>query len=221
MVERQEVSQEYVRFPTGDIELEGILHLPPGSPTVPAVVVCHPHPLFGGDMHNNVVLAVCHGLAQASIASLRFNFRGVGGSGGSHDEGIGEQRDVIAALAYLRSMGQIDSSRIGLAGYSFGTKVAAPVALGDDKVRALALISPFLMSWEWDRMAGCALPKLFLCGSDDSFVAAEEVQRRVEVLPEPKKCHIVSGADHMWWGYEGTIAEAVATFFASALSAAK
>jgi alpha/beta superfamily hydrolase len=219
MVERQEVVQQHVTFPGAGIQLEGILHLPQNDGAVPAVAVCHPHPLFGGDMYNNVVLAVCNGLARASIASFRFNFRGVGGSEGEHDEGIGEQRDVIAALAFLESVAGIDSTRIGLAGYSFGTKVAVPVALAHDKVKALALVSPFLGASEWDRLGSYAVPKLLLCGSADDFVSSEEVQRWAKELDEPEQCQVISGADHFWWGNEGDIAERLAVFFTTALSA--
>jgi alpha/beta superfamily hydrolase len=129
VVEREEVSQDHVRFSASGVVLEGIFERPKGEAPFPAVAVCHPHPLYGGDMHNNVVSVICQALAQESIATLRFNFRGVGRSEGSHEEGIGEQDDVSAALDFLESREGIDRGRIGLAGYSFGTKVAMPVAL--------------------------------------------------------------------------------------------
>ncbi|HJX69980.1 MAG TPA: hypothetical protein VJ441_02685, partial [Dehalococcoidia bacterium] len=103
--------------------------MPQGEPPFPAVAVCHPHPLYGGDMHNNIVLAICSALAEASIAAFRFNFRGVGRSQGAFAEGVGAQEDVKAALAFLTPSSKVDSQRVGLAGYSFGTRVALPVAL--------------------------------------------------------------------------------------------
>lgn len=217
MVEREEVTQEYFRFPGAGLELEGILHLPGGDGPFSAVAVCHPHPLFGGDMYNNVVLAICNALAEASIAAFRFNFRGVGRSQGDHADGIGEQEDVVSALAFLESVSRIDANRIGLAGYSFGTKVALPVALRHDRVRALALVSPFLTDSEWEQLKSCQVPKLFLCGSQDSFISPQDVQRLADGLPGPTQCEIIPGADHFWWGYEGEIAWRATGFFKAAL----
>ena len=87
------MTETRVTFPCGDLTLEGVTSVPEGEGPFPAVAVCHPHPLQGGMMDNNVVFAVCRSLMRASIASLRFNFRGVGRSEGRHDEGAGEQDD--------------------------------------------------------------------------------------------------------------------------------
>lgn len=107
----------HVSFPSGDITLEGQLHLPD---TIPAsgIVVCHPHPQYGGDMQNNVVEALCETAAANGVGALRFNFRGTGRSEGRYDNGIGEQEDVRAALAYLRDVPEVDAARVALAGYS-------------------------------------------------------------------------------------------------------
>lgn len=105
-----------VSFPSGSIRLEGILTRPEGASLFPAAVVCHPHPLYGGSMDNNVVCAVSDALTQASLASLRFNFRGVGGSQGEFGHGIGEGEDVKAAISYISTVTEIDSGRIGLVG---------------------------------------------------------------------------------------------------------
>ena len=141
------------RFPCGDITLEGEWHFPQGNGPFPAVVVCHPHPLFGGDMLNNVVVAICQALSRQSIAAFRFNFRGVGNSGGAFGRGIAEQEDVKAALAFVLSNPDIDAGRIGLVGYSFGASVALPVALQDERLGLLALVSPALSDSGWDAWA--------------------------------------------------------------------
>ena len=88
-----------VEFPCGEITLEGIFALPEGEGPFGLVVVCHPHPLYGGNMYNNVVHAVCEKLGQKKIAWLKFNFRGVGESGGSFAGGVGEKEDLKAAIA--------------------------------------------------------------------------------------------------------------------------
>src|SRR6266540_978811 len=112
-----------VTFPSGELSLEGLLHLPEQTPA-PGIVVCHPHPMYGGDMHNNVVDAICDTAVAEGIAALRFNFRGAGASEGRYDNGVGEQDDVRAALTYLRGLPEVDSARVALAGYSFGAAVA-------------------------------------------------------------------------------------------------
>src|SRR3712207_4695272 len=99
----------HLTIPSGDITLEGSLHLPEGKGPFPAVVVCHPHPQYGGDMHNNVVMALVDGVTRRGVAALRFNFRGVGRSGGTYDGGNGEQGDVQAALAHAASLPEIDA----------------------------------------------------------------------------------------------------------------
>ena len=104
--------------------LEGCLHLPEDGRPIAGVVVCHPHPLMGGDMHNNVVMGLCRELVGCGMAILRFNFRGVGASAGTHDQGRGEMEDAREALRYLVSLAEIDDRSIGLAGYSFGAGVA-------------------------------------------------------------------------------------------------
>jgi hypothetical protein len=152
------------------------------------------------------------------MAAFRFNFRGVGRSGGVYDNGVGEQTDLVAALAFLESASGVDPSGIGLAGYSFSTGIALRVALGHERVRALALISPFLTASDWEQLRSYRAPKLFLCGSHDDFISPEEVKRLSGGLPEPNRCEIIQGADHLWWGYEGEIAERVAAFFQAAFS---
>ena len=95
-----QTTTSHLTFQSGDLSLEGVLHLPAVTPA-PGVVVCHPHPQYGGDMENNVVVAACDWLADRACAALRFNFRGVGESDGAFDQGAGERDDVRAALAHL------------------------------------------------------------------------------------------------------------------------
>lgn len=172
-------------------------------------------------MENGVVVSICEDLARASIISLRFNFRGVGRSEGDYAEGIGEQEDVVAALDFLRSSEGVDPDRIGLAGYSFGARVALPVALQDGGLKALALVSPFVTDEDWERMGSSVIPKLFLCGSDDGHISCHKVQRLTAGFAGPSRCEIISGADHFWWGCEGEVARRVAGFFRTAFEVKK
>ena len=95
------MKQTRVSFSSGGLSLEGILAIPEGAGSFPAVIICHPHPLYGGNMDNNVVLSLSDTLTQASLASFKFNFRGVGGSQGEFGQGIGEQEDVEAAISFI------------------------------------------------------------------------------------------------------------------------
>ncbi len=212
------MKQRKAQFDCGGLKLEGVLYLPDGDGRFAGVVVCHPHPLYGGSMDNNVVQAVVGALVGRRIAAFAFNFRGAGRSQGSFDNGRGEQEDVRAAIDWLRAQPEVAGERLGLAGYSFGASVALPAARGEGRVRALALVSLPLMDGVQVAQAGEALgaltiPKLLVCGDDDFVVplaALEEVVRRAG---EPKEIRLVPGADHFWWGNEVTVAETVADFF--------
>ena len=112
------MQQTRTTFKSGSLKLEGVFFLPDGNRPSPCVIVCHPHPLYGGSMDNNVVDAVCEILALASIAAFKFNFRGVGHSQGRYDEGRGEGEDAKNAIAYVSTLKNINPARLGLCGYS-------------------------------------------------------------------------------------------------------
>ncbi len=209
------MKEERLLFRCGDISLEGVFRLPE-SGRAPAVVVCHPHPQYGGNMDNNVVHAVCQALGAHSIASLRFNFRGVGRSEGRYADGIGEQDDVSAALSFLEEREEIDSQRLGLCGYSFGTMVAIPVADRDARVQAIAGVSPFFVSP--GLLKDFQKPKYFICGSRDSIADPRGLADSINALPDPKTYDIIEGVDHFWWGYDEVVGTKVAEFFGSSLS---
>jgi alpha/beta superfamily hydrolase len=208
-----------VTIPGAGITLEGALHLPAGDGPFPAVVVCHPHPQYGGDMDSNVVMAVVGGTLAHGVAALRFNFRGVGGSGGRHDGGRGERDDVRAALAWLAARPDIDPARLGLAGYSFGAWMAAAVAT-EVPARALALVAMPLGRGP-DYAAGLAAyphPLLLVAGDRDPFCDLEALRALAGRLPPSAETHIVPGADHFWWGREGELTAVVGPFIARALA---
>ena len=204
-----------VKFPCGDLILEGMTVVPESKGPYPGVVVCHPHSLYGGEMNNNVVVPICQALAQASIVSLRFNFRGVGASQGKFADGIGEREDVAAAISYLSTLETVDKERIGLCGYSFGGGVSLEVAPADERVKALALISPAISTYV--SLKQYTKPKLIVCGGADQFVSIISLQRLAEELPPPNDFELVSGADHFWGGYEDKVAARVTAFFINML----
>ena len=206
---------EPVAFTSGEITLEGVWHHPATKSPLPGVIVCHPHPLYGGDMNNGVVLAICQELARRQITTLRFNFRGVGRSGGSFSGGIGEQEDVKAAISFARDSG--NTANIGLVGYSFGASVALPVALKDERVSLLALVSPALSESGWEQLKGYPGPRLIISGEDDLLVPASRIRQLAKEVSEPKDIEIIEGADHFWNGHEAGLAQSVAGHFLTGL----
>jgi len=206
-----------VSFLSGSISLEGILTIPEGTSPLPAVVICHPHPLYGGSMDNNVVCAVSEALAQVSLASLRFNFRGVGGSQGAFGHGIGEGEDVQAAISYASAVTEIDTNRIGLAGYSAGVGFALPIAVNDERIKAVTAISLPLSMFDPDPLRNCTKPKFLIIGSNDHLTSTDQFFEFCQAIPEPQEYQIVKGADHFWQGYESALAVRVAAFFARTL----
>lgn len=214
MVDEAAGSERPVEFQAAGLTLEGMLHLPAQPGLWPGVVVCHPHPLYGGDMYSTVVEAIARALAGAGVAALRFNFRGVGRSEGEFSRGEGEREDVRGALAALGRVSGVDVSRIGLAGYSFGAMVGGAVALDGAGVQAVALVSPPGRDNLLERLEGYSGPKLVLYGSLDQFasLALERLARR-------EWCEVVAGVDHFWSGRENDVGLRVARFFSAALGA--
>jgi len=202
------------RFPCGDITLEGEWLLPDGEGPFPGVIVCHPYPPGGGNMLNNVVVAIWQALPRYSIAAFRFNFRGVGESGGSFGEGIAEREDVEAALDFAESTTGIDTERIGLAGYSFGGVVALPVALGDKRVSMLAIVSSPISDSNLEQLTGYGKPFLYVIGDADQMLPLEQVEQQIKDFLNPEQYQVISGADHFLGGYEEEVAQIVSRFFA-------
>jgi len=203
----------HVDFSCGNITLEGEWHFPQGKGPSPAVVVCHPHSLYGGNMSNNVVVAICESLLQNSVAAFRFNFRGAGKSGGTFGGGIAEKQDIRAALDLASSTSNIDPTRIGLAGYSFGGSVALPIAIEDERVGLLALVSPALLDTGWKQLEEYSRPKLVIVGNADSVIQLERFRQCISDVHDPTQYQLVSGADHFWLGFEQELTQRVTRFF--------
>ena len=197
------------------LSLEAALALPAGARR--GVVVCHPHPLYGGDMDNPVVTTVAEACASAGLATLRFNFRGVGGSGGAWDEGRGEQADVRAALAHLRAHLPA-AARLALAGYSFGAAMSSAVAEGGEPLAGLALIAPPLAMRPWQPPASLAIdgPVLLIAGDADSYCPVAALTALARALPRATLT-VIDGTDHFFFTGLDRLATAV-TGWAAAIS---
>lgn len=180
--------------------IEAILNRPPeGVVTRAAAVVCHAHPLHGGMMHFKVVFRAAKALQNQGIAALRFNFRGVGRSEGTHDRGVGEQDDVRQALSEIAR--RLPGLPLLLGGFSFGSAMAARVAATDDRVKALLILGfPITRVDSTADLAAVRLPRLFVQGSEDEFGPGPAIRRLVADLPEPKRLEVIEGADHFFTG---------------------
>ncbi|MEM2144212.1 MAG: alpha/beta hydrolase [Candidatus Jordarchaeaceae archaeon] len=206
-----------VEFKSGKLALEGYLELPKGDGPFPASIVCHPHSLYGGEMHNNVVMGVCINLVKNNIAALRFNFRGVGRSEGGFGDGIKEQEDVKAALDFLLQREEIDPNRIALTGYSFGAFVGLAALHNNQKIKVLVGISPPLKLFEFNYLKTCTKPKLLIIGDMDQFTSEKIFKDFFEELPPPKEKRIIQGADHFYLGYENQVGKITADFLKETL----
>ncbi|SRR5208282_5112920 len=179
-----------------------------------AALVCHPHPLYGGTLHNKVVFHTMKALNNFGYPVLRFNFRGAGLSQGEHDHGIGEVDDVRTALDWVDREFHLPMI---FAGFSFGAAVGLRVACPDARVVALIGLGFPVDAiddrvYDFEFLRDCMNPKLFVSGDRDQFGPRAKLQRLVEALPEPKKLVIVEGADHFFEGRLRELREAIETW---------
>jgi alpha/beta superfamily hydrolase len=182
----------------------------PSTPVTRAAIVCHPHPLFGGTMHNKVVYRIAKAFQGAGFAVLRFNFRGTGHSHGEHDEGRGEQDDLRAAIKFMKE--KYTSAEVWLAGFSFGSAVMLRAACGDPSIRALVAAGVPVTKSDLSDVIACDKPKLFVQGEFDEFGSAEDLAKFVERLSEPKMLKVIEGADHFFKGRLAELEQTVSDF---------
>jgi alpha/beta superfamily hydrolase len=161
-------------------------------------LVCHPHPLYGGTMHNKVAFQAAKSLQRAGLPVLRFNFRGAGLSEGEHDRGRGEQDDARSALGFLSA--EFPGKPMVLAGFSFGSWVGLRVGAEDARVSHLIGLGIPVNDSDFSYLRECTKPKLFVVGTQDQFAARDLVESVVESFPEPKRLVFVEGANHFFTG---------------------
>jgi alpha/beta superfamily hydrolase len=191
--------------------LEAILWTPTRSGTPPlAALVCHPHPLFGGTMHNKVVYNAAKTMDALGIPTLRFNFRGAGLSTGEHDKGRGEQGDVQTALDFLAA--QFPGIPLLLAGFSFGSVVGLRVGCRDARVTELVGLGLPVNSADVSILQDCRKPKLFVHGADDQFGERGKIEQFVGSLQGENQLVIVEDADHFFAGHIDELNAAITTW---------
>lgn len=205
------VGNTFFEGPAGRIE--AILKEPDG-PVTRAAIVCHPHPLFGGTMHNKVVFRIARAFQDSGFSVLRFNFRGAGRSEGEHDDGVGEQDDLRAAINFIEE--KYPDAGIWLAGFSFGSAVMLHAAACDDRVRAIVAVGVPVSKYDFSEIARCNKPKLFVQGSLDQFGSTDDLKRVFASLDEPKQLKIVEGSAHFFEGHLTELVDAISSFISAA-----
>ncbi len=187
--------EEKIYIKNGSEIIEGLLCKSSGKK---GVVICHPHSLMGGSMYNNVVEVLQKAFAAENFSTLRFNFRGVGGSTGTYDEGMGEKEDILAICEYLKKLGL---KELFFAGYSFGAWVGSRILEESNNPFSFSIcVSPPVdyFNFEWDNLKNRI--NLFICGDCDQFCTLDALIPKAKKINSPME--IISGADHFYLGKE-------------------
>ena len=195
--------EEKIIFSSGTLSLEGLLSR---GECNRGVVISHPHPLYGGEMGNQVVGIIQEVFGGKGWTTLRFNFRGVGRSQGEYDEGVGEQEDVRAAVRYLKDLG---IKEIFLAGYSFGAWVNARAALDDPDVKGSILVAPPQAMMDFSFLKDDSKTRLVIAGERDAYGPVEEIMKIVGKMNPSPPVIVISGADHFFSGSTADLVRAL------------
>ena len=189
------MQEEKVHFKSADCDIEGLYQ---DGHSGMGVAITHPHPLYGGDMYNPVVEAIVMAYQKKGFATLRFDFRGTGNSTGSHAQGIGEQTDVAAAVAFLKSRG---IEHVHLSGYSFGTWVNAMAVTGGLDIETMTMVAPPVAFMDFGK--DIRLPPLFfvVAGGRDEFGPPKLIRPALGLWNPDARLEILPDADHFFFGY--------------------
>jgi uncharacterized protein len=216
MSEAHDSRSFFLQGPAG--QLEAILWTPPAGTPPPsfAALVCHPHPLFGGTMHNKVIYQTAKSLSALGLPVLRFNFRGAGRSAGTHDRGRGERGDVSAGLDFLAA--EFPGVPLLLAGFSFGSWVGLRVGCEDARVTQLIGLGAPVNDSDFSYLSECAKPKLFVQGGNDQFGSLEKLTALVASLPGGNRVVEVPGVNHFFAGKLDELDHAITSWLAERTS---
>ncbi len=209
------VEKELLFIRYNEINLEGEYFKSKSLIQNPVVLICHPHPQYGGNMHNNVVSGIFDKLINNDISCLRFNFRGVGRSTGIHSDGLGEMSDVKACINFL--INKKNYERIIICGYSYGAAIGSSVINYSEKIIGYASISfPWeFMGSKYKELSQSKKPKLFIQGNRDTIANYNKFEENYEYYLNPKTSKIIEGADHFYWGYEEQVSNEFLNFYSS------
>ncbi len=185
----------FIDGPAG--RLEALIESPDDSTPIERVaVICHPHPLHGGTMHNKVVFRLARAAREASAAVVRFNFRGVGQSAGAYDSGIGEQDDLRAVFRFAAQ--RCPGKPLVAGGFSFGSRVGLRVVCGESAVESFLAVGTPVEHGEWDFLADCGCPTHFLHSSNDEHGRRPTMEAVFAKTAEPKTLTWIEASDHFF-----------------------
>jgi len=197
------MGEERIFFEAEGLKIEGLFENLGGER---GVVISHPHPLYGGSMHNNVVKAVAHAYQEEGYSTLRFNFRGVERSEGDFGNGVGEQEDVKAALKTL------GKKSMDLAGYSFGAWVNALGLAKFEEAQRLIMVSPPVSFIDFSFLQYSPKIKLVICGTRDEIAEYKKVEKMLPKWNDQALFRVIQGADHFYSGYEEELIDIIGEF---------
>jgi alpha/beta superfamily hydrolase len=197
-------------IPADAVQLEAQIREPKGV-SRGAVIVCHPHPVYGGTMDNKVVYRAARAAREAGFIALRFNFRGVGSSTGQFDHGIGEKDDVASVINWLEK--NYTGLPLALVGYSFGAWVGLQVGCRDQRIRALAGLGLPLDLYDFEFLIDNPKPAICIVGTRDEFCSQESLQRLAGRLPASSVVHPIGNADHFFADKVEVVENLIFNFF--------
>ena len=200
----------YLTIPAGSLELESHLREPEAEPEG-ALILCHPHPVYGGTMDSRIIYRAAKVAAGAGFSALRFNFRGVGKSTGLYDQGLGEKEDVAAAINWMEE--RYPGKPLAVLGYSFGAWVGLQVACSDSRIRAVVGIGLPLDMYNFDYLVDYPNPSLYIFGTRDEFCSPMNLENLIRRLPFVSKVHRIQGADHFFSEQIEEVEKLIGQFF--------
>jgi hypothetical protein len=219
--------EEHVNFSSDGMKLEGVLSYDENAVNPPSMLLCSPHPHLGGDMENNVITALGNVLAEKGFATLRFNYRGVGGSESrldniaevyeyweeilNNDDCSDAIVDAASAIDYLEST--VGTNRLFITGYSFGAIVAMMLSVENANIRAFASISTPFSRFDTAFLSDYKKPKLFICADNDFAASIDDVEKGMLNVLEPKILDVIKSCDHFYIDKELEIANRIFNFF--------
>ena len=199
--------EKNITFTADGLTLEGLLNHRTGADE--GVVIAHPHPLYGGDMYNPVVDAIASAYDKKGYTTLKINFRGVGKSQGDYDNGVGEQKDLLGAVACLEALG---ISRIDLSGYSFGAWAISKLTNLPESVNSIYLVSPPIAMMPFESTPAMKKIKGIVTGSHDDIAPPDEIRKLLLNLKSDANLKVIPGADHFYGGQFNAIASELLSF---------
>ena len=195
-----------VIFPGPEGRLEGRFS-PPPRPRAPVAMILHPHPHGGGTMNDHITQALYKTFVKRGFATLRFNFRGVGRSAGTWDEGRGERDDFKAAVDFMAA--QFPGKELWAAGFSFGAYIALTAGAEDDRICALIGIAPPVNRYDFEAVKRSTKPKFIIHGEADELIPLKQVREFYAQLADPKELVEIDRANHLFDGQVGEVADAL------------